>query len=69
MDERRQQVTLMKDIYKKASRVVIFLGLVAKAKEANLACEMIHYLVAQKHLYSATGDDFYNSATKKSTPG
>lgn len=69
MDERGQQVTLMKDIYKKASRVVVFLGPVAKAKEANLAREMIHYLVAQKHLHSATGDDFYNSATKNSTPG
>ena len=69
LDERGQQVTLMKDIYKKASRVVVFLGPVAKAKEANLAREMIHYLVAQKHLYSATGDDFYNSATKKSNPG
>jgi hypothetical protein len=54
INERGQQVRLMRDIYKQASRVVVWFGPLAKAEDANLAREMVHFLASQHYVPSVS---------------
>jgi hypothetical protein len=56
IDERGQQVRLMRDIYKQAPRVVVWLGPLAKADR------MLHFLAVQNCQPSVSPDEIYKSA-------
>jgi hypothetical protein len=62
INERGQQVRLMRDIYKQVSGVVVWLGPLAKAEDANLTRRMLQFLAYQNYQSSVTSDDIYKSA-------
>jgi hypothetical protein len=67
-DEKSQQVTLMKQIYSRASRVVVWLGPLKEAKDAYLAVEMLMTIFSRRMLLSTSLDDLYREFFIKGNP-
>jgi Heterokaryon incompatibility protein (HET) len=66
--EKGHQVPLMKEIYSRASRVVVWLGPLKESKDAYLAVELLVTLDGIRSLFTLS-DDLYRNLIIKGNPG
>lgn len=57
--DKNQQVPLMRDIYTRASRVVVWLGPLVEAEDAHLAREQLFYLVGSQRMLNVPLEDHF----------
>ncbi|KAH8599239.1 heterokaryon incompatibility protein-domain-containing protein [Bisporella sp. PMI_857] len=67
LDEKSDQIPLMKDIYKSASRVIVWLGPMQDVKDADGARGQLMQLVSEEHLY--TSEELYRRVMTSTNPG